>query len=90
MKLFSSISRTLKIKAKDQLVDARWNLGNTLLDNIVPTDINKIESFEILLELFEGAKVMLRYNIDITKRLVNGEIGFVIEIISHLFCRDQV
>lgn len=77
-------------KAQDQLIDTPWSLGNTSLDNILPTDIIKPEDLPDSLELSEGAKLMLRSNIHITKGLVNGAIRFVTNIIWPTFRRNQL
>lgn len=78
------------IKAQDQLVDATRQLGNRDLNEIIPTDINKTAGLPKTLEIFVGAKVMLRSNIDQTKGLVNGAIGFITEIIWPHYRREQM
>lgn len=60
-------------------------MGNTPRDNIVSTDTIRTGGLPDPLELFEGAEVMLRSNININKGLVNGARGFV-EINWSLFC----
>ena len=42
------------------------------------------------LEIFVGAKIMLRSNIDFNKGLVNGAIGFITEIIWPYFRHAQM
>lgn len=71
-------------------MDVKLNLGNIPLESILSTDINKTGGLPDSLELFVGAKVTLRSNIDITKGLVNGAIGYVNEILWSLFRRDQI
>ncbi|GIY13378.1 hypothetical protein CEXT_515401 [Caerostris extrusa] len=78
------------IKAQDQLIDAKRNLGNKDLDSVIPNDINKTGGLPEVLKIFVGAKVMLRSNIDVSKGLVNGNMGFITEIIWTNFRRDQV
>ncbi|XP_044599069.1 ATP-dependent DNA helicase PIF1-like [Cotesia glomerata] len=78
------------INAQDQLIDATRNLGNTSLDSVIPNDINKTGGLPKVLKIFVGAKVMLRSNIDVSKGLVNGNMGFITEIIWPNFRRDQV
>lgn len=77
-------TRIFKIKGQNQLVAAMQNLGNTLLDNQLTRGLRDF------LELFQGATVMLRTNINITKGLVIGAIGFVTESIWLLFGRNQM
>ncbi|GIY76451.1 ATP-dependent DNA helicase [Caerostris darwini] len=60
------------IKAQDQLIDAKRNLGNKDL----PNDINKTGGLPKVLKIFVEAKVMLRPNIDVSKGLVNDNMGF--------------
>ncbi|XP_054719206.1 ATP-dependent DNA helicase PIF1-like [Uloborus diversus] len=80
-----------KIRAQDQLIDATKKLNeNTSIDSIISKDINKTGGLPRELEIFVGAKVMLRANIDVTKGLVNGAIGFVKEIVWPYFRRAQV
>ncbi|KAG8338474.1 hypothetical protein J6590_000143 [Homalodisca vitripennis] len=69
------------IKAQDQLIYATRNLGNKDLDSVIPNDINKTGGLPSVLKIFVGAKVMLRSNIDVSKGLVNGNMGFITEII---------
>ncbi|XP_030750919.1 ATP-dependent DNA helicase PIF1-like [Sitophilus oryzae] len=83
-------SRIYTIKAQDQLIDATRNTDNLNLANIIPTDINKTGGLPSVLEIFVGAKVMMRSNIDVTKGLVNGAIGHITEIIWPQFRRTQM
>ncbi|XP_030760062.1 ATP-dependent DNA helicase PIF1-like [Sitophilus oryzae] len=53
-------------------------------------DINKTGGLPSVLEIFVGAKVMLRSNIDVTKGLVNGAIGHITEIVWPQFRRTQM
>lgn len=78
------------IKAQDQLIDATRNLGNKDLDSVIPNDINKTGGLPKVLKIFVGAKVMLRSNIDMSKGLVNGNMGFITEIIWPNFRRGQL
>ncbi|CAG9773640.1 unnamed protein product [Ceutorhynchus assimilis] len=78
------------IKAQDQLADATRNLGNRDLNSVIPNDINKTGGLPNVLKIFVGAKVMLRSNIDLSKGLVNGNMGFITEIIWPNFRRDQL
>ncbi|XP_030758796.1 ATP-dependent DNA helicase PIF1-like [Sitophilus oryzae] len=64
-------SRIYTIKAQDQLIDATRNTDTLNLANIIPTDINKTGGLPSVLEIFVGAKLMLRSNIDVTKGLKN-------------------
>ncbi|XP_054745977.1 ATP-dependent DNA helicase PIF1-like [Anastrepha obliqua] len=77
-------------KAQDQLIDATRNLGNKDLNSVIPNDINKTGGLPKVLKIFVGAKVMLRSNIDVSKGLMNGNMGFIIEIIWPNFRRDQL
>ncbi|XP_054746145.1 ATP-dependent DNA helicase PIF1-like [Anastrepha obliqua] len=78
------------IKAQDQLIDATRNLGNKDLNSVIPNDINKTGGLPKELKIFVGAKVMLRSNIDVSKGLVKGNMGFITEIIWPNFRRDQL
>ncbi|GBN45020.1 hypothetical protein AVEN_56216-1 [Araneus ventricosus] len=60
------------------------------MGNIVSGDINKTEGLQNKLEIFNGAKVMLRSNINIEQGLVNGAMGTITEIVWPLFRRDQM
>ncbi|KAJ8874326.1 hypothetical protein PR048_025172 [Dryococelus australis] len=77
-------------KAQDKLTDATRNAKNIDIDTIIPTDINKTGGMPQKLEFFVGAKVMLRSNIDVGKRLVIGAIGHITEIIWPCFRRTQM
>ena len=78
------------IKAQDVLVDEMRPRGDVPIDDIVPSDINKTGGFPQKLEIFVGAKVMLRSNVDVRRGLVNGAIGCVEEIIWPAFRRGQM
>ena len=43
-----------------------------------------------MLEYFVGAKMLLRYNVDVSKGLVNGAIGHITEIIWPCLRRTQM
>ncbi|GBO20596.1 hypothetical protein AVEN_60483-1 [Araneus ventricosus] len=60
------------------------------MSKIIPTDINKTGGLPAELEIFVGAEVMLRSNIDVKKGLVNGAIGFITEIHWPNFRRAQM
>jgi PIF1-like helicase len=79
-----------KIKAQDTLVDATRNTANLDLERVTPTDINTTAGLPKELEIFVGAKVMLRSNIDVAKGLVNGLIGHITEIIWPHYHRGQL
>lgn len=72
------------------LVNATRNADNVNMDNIVSGDINKTGGLQKELEIFNGARVMLRSNINIEQGLVNGAMGTITEIVWPLFCRDQM
>jgi hypothetical protein len=79
-----------KIVAQDTLVDCTWKNDKIDLNNIIPSDINKTGGLPKQLEIFVGAKVMLRSNVDVAKCLVNGAIGHIIEIVWPCFRRAQM
>ncbi|GBN09191.1 hypothetical protein AVEN_184277-1 [Araneus ventricosus] len=60
------------------------------MSKIIPTDINKTGGLPAELEIFVGAKVMLRSNIDVKKGLVNGAIRFITKIHWPNFRRAQI
>ncbi|GFR28760.1 ATP-dependent DNA helicase [Trichonephila clavata] len=78
------------LKNQDSLVDGTRKNDNIDLNNIVPSDINKTGGLPKKLEIFVGAKVMLRYNVDVSKDLVNGAIGHITEIIWPCFRKVQM
>jgi PIF1-like helicase len=81
--------RVYKVKAFDQLVEGSNN-QNVDMERIVPKDINKTAGLPEELEIFVGAKVMLRSNIDVLKGLVNEAIGTITNIKWPYFRRDQI
>ena len=75
-------TQTFHIKAQDNLIDPLRKLDDkTTIEDIISKDINKTWGLPQTLEIFTGAKVMLRTNVDISKGLVNGAIGKISEII---------
>jgi ATP-dependent exoDNAse (exonuclease V) alpha subunit len=82
--------RIFNIRAQDRLVDATRNVENINMDTIVPVDINKTGGMPKQLEIFVGAKVMLRSNINLQKGLVNGSMGNIVEVVWPHFRRDQM
>ncbi len=79
-----------QIKAQDSIVDATRKMTNVELETIIPSDINKTGGFPASSQIFVGAKVMLRKNIDTMKGLVNGAIGTITEIVWPLYRRGQI
>src|SRR5436190_22389778 len=80
-----------KITAQDKLIDATRQLkNNTTLESVTSNDINKTGVLPKYIEIFVGAKVMLRSNIDQSKGLVNGAIGKITDIIWPHFRRGQI
>ncbi|KAJ8869505.1 hypothetical protein PR048_028496 [Dryococelus australis] len=79
-----------KIKSQDKLLDATRNAKNIDIDTIIPSDINKTGGMPQTLEIFVGVKIMLRFNVDVGKGLVNGAIGYITEIIWPCFRRTQI
>ena len=71
----------LTIRAQDQLIDAKQNLGNKNVNSVIPDDINKTGALPKILKIFVGANVMLRSNTDVAKGLVNDNLGNINEII---------
>ncbi|GFW46505.1 uncharacterized protein TNCV_4811921 [Trichonephila clavipes] len=60
--------------------------------NIVSDNINKTGRIQKELEIFNGARLMLRAcsNINIEQGLVNGAMCIITEIVWALFRRDQI
>jgi ATP-dependent exoDNAse (exonuclease V) alpha subunit len=79
-----------KIRAQDRLVDTTKSIENVNMNKIVSCDVNKTGGMPNELEIFKGAKVMLRSNINLQKGLVNGSMGNIIEIVWPYFRRDQM
>ncbi|GBP37441.1 hypothetical protein EVAR_16346_1 [Eumeta japonica] len=52
--------------------------------------MKKTGELPIMLEIFVGAKVVLRYNIDVSEGLVNGIVGHITKIIWPCFQRVQM
>ncbi|XP_059150287.1 uncharacterized protein LOC131937110 [Physella acuta] len=91
LQYFRSINTDIiRIKAQDQLIDATRNTDNVDIHTLFPTDINKTGGLPRTIEIFVGAKVMLRSNIDVSKGLVNGAIGYITDIIWPHFRRAQI
>lgn len=78
-----------KIRAQDRLVDTR-NPETIDMNKIMPADINKTGGMPQELEIFVGARIMLRSNIDLEKGLVNGSMGDIIEVVWPHFRRGQM
>ena len=76
--------------AQDKIINTDRQLESADLEKLIPTDINKTGALPKKLMLFVGAKVMLRYNVDTIKGLVNGAMGEVVEIIWPHFQRTQL
>ncbi|XP_008182247.1 ATP-dependent DNA helicase PIF1-like [Acyrthosiphon pisum] len=80
-----------KIKAQDKLVDSTRKLNNdNTIDSIIPKDNDKTGGLPKEIEIFVGAKVMLRTNLNVSQGLVNGAIGNITEINWPNFTRDQL
>ena len=79
-----------RIRAQDVIVNTTRNTENVNMDNIVSGDTNKTGGLQKNLEIFNGARVMLRSNINVEQGLVNGAIGTITEIVWPLFRRDQM
>jgi energy-coupling factor transporter ATP-binding protein EcfA2 len=69
-----------EISAQDRLLEQDSRRINIPLENIIPTDINKTAGVPKNLTVYRGLRVMLRYNVDISRRLVNGSMGMIINI----------
>ncbi|GFU61522.1 ATP-dependent DNA helicase PIF1 [Nephila pilipes] len=82
-------AQIFKIKAQDELLD-RDPRNNTNMDKLVPKDINKTGSIPHELEIFVGARVMLRYNVLVEGGLVNGVMGVITQIFWPNYRRDQM
>jgi len=80
--------RMFTIKAQDNITNGDYTKEQ--IKAKISDDINKTAGLPASLTIFVGAKVMLRSNIDVTKKLVNGSIGYITEIIWPLFRRDQM
>src|SRR5690606_13014222 len=66
-----------KVKAKDALINQTRNRNDVQIETLVPKKIDKTGGLPTEIEIFEGARVMLRSNIDVKKGLVNGAIGTI-------------
>ncbi|CAH2098313.1 unnamed protein product [Euphydryas editha] len=65
------------IKNSTCFIDCTGNNDNVDLNNIIPTDINKTGGLPKEIEIFIVAKVMLLYDVDVSKVVVNGAIGHI-------------
>ncbi|PRD28257.1 UNVERIFIED_CONTAM: hypothetical protein NCL1_32971 [Trichonephila clavipes] len=83
-------TQMFKITAQDQLLDGTKNNDHIDINNIIHSNINKTGGLPKELEIFVGAKVMLRYNVDVAERLVNGAIAHITEIIWPYYRRAQL
>ena len=63
------------------MINVTRNADYVNMDNIVSSDINKTGGLQNELEIFKGARVMLRSNINIEQGLVNGAMGIITEIV---------
>jgi len=77
------------IIAQDEIINSTRKL-NKSLEAVTPKDINKTGALPKKLIIFEGAKVMLRANINVSKGLVNGAIGTITEIKWPYFRKGQI
>ncbi|KMQ83612.1 atp-dependent dna helicase pif1-like protein [Lasius niger] len=78
-----------KIIAQDNLVNATRK-DTVDINTIVSSDTNKTGGLPKHLEIFVGARVMLRSNVNIEQGLVNGAMGIVSEITWPCYRRAQV
>lgn len=83
-------TETFRITAQDQLVVATRRIKQNITLESIISNINKTGGLPEDLEIFIRAKVMLRYNIEVTKGLVNGAIGNITAIIWIYFHRGQL
>ncbi|KAJ8719782.1 hypothetical protein PYW08_011957 [Mythimna loreyi] len=83
-------TQMFKIIAQDRLIDGSKKNDQININKILHTDINKTGGLPKELEIFVGAKVMLRSNVDVAKGLVNGAIGHITEIIWPYYRRAQL
>ena len=81
-------SEIVKIKAQDEFLDPS-KIGKKNLDVILPLDPNKTGSLVHELELCEGARIMLRYNLHVSGGLVNGSMGKITFIKWRALRREQ-
>ncbi|GFS59370.1 ATP-dependent DNA helicase [Trichonephila inaurata madagascariensis] len=78
--------QVFEIRSQDVLINA----DHVNMYNIVSYDINKTGGLQKELEIFNGARLMLRSNINIEQGLVNGAMSITTEIVWPLFSRDQI
>lgn len=90
LKKFERNARIYTVKAQDRIIDSTRNIEDVELERIIPADVNKTGGLPAELKIFTGAKVMLRSNVDVSKGLVNGAIGFIEEIIWPNYRRAQM
>jgi hypothetical protein len=83
-------TRIYKIESQDRIIDSGRNADKIDMSKVVSNDINKTGGLKKEMEIFLGAKVMLRANISVEKGLVNGAIGNITEIHWPNFRRDQI
>lgn len=69
-----------EITAQDRLLEQDARRINVSLENIIPNDVNKTAGVPKNLTVYRGLRIMLRYNVDITKRLVNGSMGVITNV----------
>lgn len=79
-----------KIEAQDRIVNGDPKLTKDMIAAKISTDVNKTAGLPKSITLFVGAKVMLKSNVDVSKKLVNGAIGLVTKIIWPNFRRGQL
>lgn len=78
------------IKARDKIRNGDPKLTDEQIKAKISNDINRTAGIPDSITIFVGAKVMLKTNLDIAKKLVNGAIGNITEIMWPHFRRDQM
>ena len=86
---FSEVTK-FDVLAIDRIIDSPIPYTVEELKIIIPEDPNKTGSLCRKLTIFEGARVMLRYNLNQEKGLVNGAMGIIKQIQWPHYAKTQL
>lgn len=81
--VINNISPTIEkfeIMAQDRLVEQDMRAINFPVERVIPSNINKTAGVPRTLLLYKGLRVMLRYNVDMRRSLVNGTMGEIVDV----------
>lgn len=77
------------IKSQNYFIEVIRKVDNKHFDCMTPNNINITGGFPNVVKIFVEAKVMERWNMDVPKGLVRGNMAIITEIIWPSFRRSQ-